>query len=599
MLSVLMAPLPDAAATLLSLIAPLTRIGGTPTLATQSISDIDADVEPKASWLPMVIIAMAQILMVFNVASLQVSIEGILSSFSTPATTVGTAIVTYSLVVAGFILLGARIGQIFGARRVFRVAVALFGAAMALVAFSFGAVTMIIAQAIAGAAAAALVPSLVVLVADNYRGAQQEKALGWLGGAQAMGIVLGFLIAGALSTWVGWRYTYGFLVLLAAGIYVLSDKLSPVKGRSHASIDKVGAVLAASAVLLISFGANNLAEWGVLLAAPGAPFSVLDMSPAPMMIVCGIFLVQAFFVWSRKRRAAGQTPLIALEVVDTSQERSALFSIFTIGALGSAITFLIPLYIQVVQGRSALQTAVAVIPFSLASFAAAVLVVRLYDRLSPRHIARYAFLVVSVGVALLGAVIRNDWSTFMVIVSMFVAGLGEGVLMTLLFNVLITASPKDMAGDVGSLRGTTNNLAAGVGTALAGALVVGVLGSSIHRELVHNPVIPYELKTEVNLDNVPFISNDQLHGILAQTSATPEHVREAELINTEARLLALKVSFFTLAGLALLAFFPAGGLPSYIRGEIPGSNSPSSKGPGNIRLDQPTPHERPARSRTG
>jgi hypothetical protein len=161
----------------------------------------------------------------------------------------------------------------------------------------------------------------------------------------------------------------------------------------------------------------------------------------------------------------------------------------------------------------------------------------------------------------------------MVIVSMVLAGLGEGSLVTLLFNVLVTASPKKMAGDVGSLRGTTNNLANGVGTAMAGALVVGVLGAGVHRALVHNPVIPNELKMEMNLDNVPFTSNAQLRSFLANTGATREQVNEAVRINTEVRLVALKLSFFTLAGLALLAFFPAGGLPDYIRGELPGSNS--------------------------
>jgi MFS family permease len=548
-------------------------------MATHPISDTQVEPQPQAPWLPMVVIAMAQILMVFNISSLQVSIEGIVSSFKTPATTIGTAIVTYSLVVAGLIMLGARAGQMFGSRRVFRAMVLLFGAAMALMTFSPGAVSMIFAQILAGVAAAALVPTLVVLVADNYRGGQQEKALGWLGGAQAMGIVLAFLIAGVLSTWIGWRYTFGFLVLLAAGVYKLSGRLRPVKGRSRVSIDWAGVVLAAMAVLLISLGANNITDWGLLLASPGAPFSILDMSPAPIMIVCGIFLGQAFFVWSHKRRTSGKTPLIALEVLETPKERAAVFSIFIIGALGSAVTFLVPLYIQIVQGRSGLQTAVAVIPFSLSSFAAAVLVVRLYGRLGPRHLARFAFLVVAAGVGLLGVVIRNDWSTFMVILSMMLAGVGEGALVTLLFNVLVTASPKELAGDVGSLRGTTNNLAAGVGTAVAGALVVGVLGTSVHRELVHNPVIPTELKKELNLNSVPFISNNQLRRALAATTATPEHVDEVVRINTGARLLALKVSFFTLSGLALLAFFPAGGLPGYVRGEVPGGGPGASGEP--------------------
>jgi MFS family permease len=531
------------------------------------------DAESKVSsepWLPLIVIALAQILMVFNLSSLQVSIEGIVSSFAAPATTVGTAIVTYSLVVAGFIMLGARIGQMYGSRRVFRATVALFGVAMALMVISPNAGTMILAQATAGAAAAALVPALVVLVAENYRGDQQAKALGWLSGAQAMGIVLAFLIAGSLSTWVGWRFTFGLLVLLAVAIYFLGGKLNPIKGRPGVSVDKIGVVLAAVAVFLISIGANNLTKWGALLAGPGALFTVFDMSPAPIMIVTGIFLVQAFFDWSHKRQESGQTPLIALEVLETPKERSAVLSILTIGVLGSAITFVIPLYIQIVQGRSGLQTAVAVIPFSLASFIAAVLVVRLFDRISARRLARYAFLLMAAGVGLLSVVIRNEWDTFMVIVSMFVAGLGEGALVTILFNVLVSASPKELAGDVGSLRGTTNNLGAGIGTALASALLVGILGSSVHRELVHNPGIPKELQIQLNLDTVPFISNDHLRETLARTSATPEQVNEAVRINTDARLVALKVSFFTLAGLALLAFFPAAGLPDYGRGEVPG-----------------------------
>ncbi len=539
-------------------------------METKSISSSDAPVEPRASWMPLIVIILAQILMVFNVTTLQVSIDGIASSFNTSATTIGTAIVTYSLVVAGFIMVGAKVAQVFGARRVFRAMVVLFGAAMAAIAFSPGAVIMILAQVAAGAAAAVLVPTLVVLLADNYRGNQQAKAVALLGAAQAMGIVLAFLIAGSLATWIGWRFTFGLLILLAGSVYKLSNRLGPVKTQGSVSIDWVGAIVMASAIFLISFGCNKLTGWGTLLAKPGAPFSVLDMSPAPVMIVGGIFLIQGFLFWSRKRQAAGGTPLVALEVLGTPQERSSLFSLFVIGALTSAIAFLIPLYIQVVQGGTSLQTAVAMIPLSLASVASAVLVVRLYRRSSPRRIARYAFLLTTVGVGLLGVVIRNEWSNAMVIVSMLLIGIGEGALVALLFNVLIAASPKEMAGDVGSLRGTANNLAAAVGTAVAGALIVGVLSTSIHRDLTHNQVLPNELKTQVNLDNVSFISNDQLQRTLDRTSATPEQVTEAVRLNTEARLLALKVSLFALAGLALLAYFPAGGLPGQARGQAPG-----------------------------
>lgn len=535
----------------------------------------------------MIVTVLAQIMLIFNVSTLQVSIEGIATSFNTSATTVGTAIVTYALTVAGLILLGARVAQMLGSRRVFRAAVVLFGAGMATMALSPGVVTMIVAQVIAGIAAAALVPTLVVLIADNYQGDRQEKALGWLGGAPAIGIVLAFLVAGSLATWVGWRFMFGLLVALAVGIWKMGEKFSATIEPTAVPIDKVGAMLAGLAILLISVGSNNLTSWGVLLAKASAPFSLMDVSPAPIMILCGIFLGQAFISWSRKRRAAAQPTLVSLEVTDTREERSALFSIFIISALSSAITFLIPMYVQVVQGRSSFATAIAVIPFSIASFIAAVLVIRLYDRMSPSRIARNAFLIVAAGLALLGATVRNDWSNGMVMLSMIMAGLGEGALVTLLFNVLVSASSRRLAGDVGSVRGATNNLATAVGTALAGALLIALLGSTVHQDLVHNARIPTELKLQLNLNDVSFVSNDRLRQALQRTTATPEQVTEAVSINTQARLLALKLTFFTFAGMALLAYFPAGSLPRYGRKAL--SESPTDDLAG-------TPRHPPAKS---
>jgi hypothetical protein len=135
--------------------------------------------------------------------------------------------------------------------------------------------------------------------------------------------------------------------------------------------------------------------------------------------------------------------------------------------------------------------------------------------------------------------------------------------------VLVTSSPKELASDVGALRGTTNNLAAAVGTAVAGALVVGLLSASVMRSLVDHPTIPPELQSQVNLDSITFISNDRLLEIMEGTTASPEQIDEAMRINTEARLSALKIGFLVMAGFSLLALIPAGRLPDYKPGELP------------------------------
>jgi MFS family permease len=532
-------------------------------LTTDAVSIGGREPELRASWLPMIVVALAQILMSFNINALRVSVGGIVASFNTSPTTVGTALVIHSLVVAALVMLGAKIGALFGPRSVFQATVVLFGVAMTIMALSPYATMMIVAQAVAGAASAALIPALVVLIAANYRGRQQAQALGWLGASEAMGGVVAFLVAGSLGTWIGWRYPFGLLAALAAGVFVLGKRLEPVESQRDLRIDWVGFALVALAIPLISIGFNSINSWGVLLAGPTAPFGVLGLSPAPVMIVVGIVLGQAFFAWSRRRRAARKTPLMAPQVIERPQQRSALFTMFMIVMLGSAVSFLIPLYIEIVQGRSSLKTALAIIPYSLSIFVAAVLVSRLLDRLSSRLIARSAFVMVAAALASLGVVVSNEWETFMVVFGLIVLGLGQGALVTIVFNVLAAASPEELAGDVASLRGTTNNLAGAVGTAIAGALLIGVLSVSITRDLVDNPVIPRDLKAQVDLDDIDFVSNDHLREVLEETTAAPEQVTEAVRINTEGRSRALRICFLALTGLGLVAIFPAGGLPGY------------------------------------
>ena len=118
-------------------------------------------------------------------------------------------------------------------------------------------------------------------------------------------------------------------------------------------IDTVGVLLISSAVILLTFGFNNLRSWGLLLARPTAPFDILGVSPAPMMIVVGLVLGSAFLVWTRKREADKKTPLLALEVMDSPKEWAAVLTLFLIVGMEAAINFTVPLYIQIVQGRDA------------------------------------------------------------------------------------------------------------------------------------------------------------------------------------------------------------------------------------------------------
>jgi MFS family permease len=118
---------------------------------------------------------------------LRISVGGIVASFETSPSIVGTAIVTHLLFIAALVMPGAKIGALWGPRLVFQAAVLLFGKAMVITTLSPNAATMIVAQGLAGAGAGALVPTLVVLIAANYQGRQRAQAIGWLGAPEAVG----------------------------------------------------------------------------------------------------------------------------------------------------------------------------------------------------------------------------------------------------------------------------------------------------------------------------------------------------------------------------------------------------------------------------
>jgi len=530
--------------------------------------------ENRRSWLPMAVIALGQAQMSFNVNALPVSLGGIVAEFDAAPTTVGTAISVNALAVGGLTMAGAKLGQRFGSLRLFRAGTALLAVSMVIMAWSQGVRTMIVAQMLAGVASAAIVPSLVVLIVDNYSGAQQAKALGILGAVQAIAAVTAFFLAGLLGTFLGWRYAFGLVIPLALLTLWMSRRLRPVAPLPGVRLDGTGALIALAAVTLPSLGIHTTSNWGVVLASPVAPIALLGLSPAFAMVVAGALGVQLFMAWSRRRQARHETPLLALRVIESPRQRAAALAMMAIFMLANALTFLVPLYVQMVQGRTSLETAVAMIPYQVAVFGSAILVLNLYDRLTPRQIARYSFILVAAALFLLGIEMKNAWSDMLVVAALVMFGLGQGALATLLFNLLVAHAPREFAGDVGSLRGMLKNVGAGIGTAIAGALVVGLLNDDIRRRIDADPAVPVTLMHQADFDRAYFVSNARLKGAMAGTTATPEQIDAAVRLNAESRQYALKLTFLLLGGAALLVIIPVGRLPD----STPALGSPASRG---------------------
>ena len=533
--------------------------------------------EERRSWAPMVGLFLAQVLMSFNVAALPISLGGMVADFGVPPTTASSTIVVYGLAVAALVMTGAKLGQRVGWVLIFRIVVAIFAisSVMMITASSIG--WAIGGQVLAGASAAIIVSALVALIAENYRGEQQATAVGSLGSARAFSGISAFLIGGTLGTLVGWRPVFFITLGLAVAVFALSFRLRGDRGNPAIRIDLVASVLIGAAIVLLTLGFNNLNSWGIILAEPGAPFSVLGLSPAPVFVVFGVIFGQAFFLWTRRRMRLGKVPLVDLGVLGKGTERAAVYAMFIIVAMEAAVNFTVPTYIQVVQGRTPFDTSLAMMPFNLTVFVTATLIVRFYKRFAPRTIALFSFTLTTAALIWLSFVVTNNWETFPTILGLVVFGIGQGALVTLVFNVLVTAAPKELAGDVGSIRGTTQNLASAVGTAVMGALLVTLLSMGFTQAVTAHEDLPPELMTQVDLDQVNFISNDALKAKFEETDATPAQIDAAVAINEEQRLRTLRLGFLVLAGISAIAALPSSRLPRYRPEEIPAPENVEEK----------------------
>ena len=526
--------------------------------------------QDKVSWLPLIVVVLTQIQASFNVNALTVSMAGLTSDLSIPATAVGTAITTGTFSMAAFILLGAKIGSKFGSKKVFQVAVFIHALSMLMVTLAVNGQMLFIGQALGGAVIALIAPALTVFIAANYKGKQQAQAIGFLAAAIPGAGVLALLIAGSFATTIGWRYSFALVVLLGVFNLLLSTRLKKIDPQSEMVIDWRGAAIASTAIILLSFGFSGLTAWGPFLAKPAAPFSVLGLSPALIFVILGIFMAQVFFAWLQKRRKEKKSQLFNLDVLDTAEERATTWCMSLMLFIGTAANFLIPLYMQVVQGLSSIQTSFSIIPYTLSIFIANTVVAKFYDRYPPRHIARAGFIVVALALTLIAFTVSNEWGQLPIVLGLIMLGLGQGAIVALVFNTLLSASPKELAGDVGAWRGLVHNISGSVGISIATVFAVSLLSMLILSNATASPVITPEIIDQLNFDNVNFLTNDQVEDILAnRIGANPEEVAKAVLINAEARLRALKLSLLGLASLALLAIVPAGRMPGFREEDLP------------------------------
>jgi EmrB/QacA subfamily drug resistance transporter len=518
-----------------------------------------------AKWGVLATLAAAQFLMVLDQAVMNVAISQLVDDFDTTVTTIQAVIAFYALVMAALMMTGGKVGDIWGRRRTFVVGLCVYASGSALTAVSWSVPTLTLGWSVLeGIGAAMVMPAMIALVAGNFQGRERAIAYGVLGGVAGAGIAVGPILGGWATTELTWRIVFAGEVVVAIGILLGSRAIvEPEPPERKPQLDVVGAVLSALGLGLVVLGVLQASNWG-WLAPRNSPLEPFGFSLTPFVIAGGIVLLGLFAHWQRRREALARDPLVHLDLLRLPRLRGGVVMLLAQNLILMGIFFTVPLFLQIVQGLDALETGVRMLPASAGLFISAIAGSALARRFSAKLLVRAGLAIVFVAALLLLDTVEIQLDNASFLVAMGVLGVGMGLIVSQLGNVVQSAVSDSDRSEAGGIQTTAQQLGSSLGTALLGAIVITGLIAAFSTNVASNPKISADVHEQVKVSlssGVSFVSANQVEESASAAGVEPATVEELVGEYEDAQLKALKTAFLFAALLALGSLFAARNLP--------------------------------------
>ena len=508
-------------------------------------------------WWPLVALATAQFVMVLDQSVMNVSISTLVDDFDTTVTTIQAVITLYCLVMAMFMLAGAKIGDIIGRRRAFIIGLVIYGCGSALTAVAPTVAVLTLGWSILeGLGAALVLPAMAALIAGNFEGPSRKVAYAVIGGVAGAGIAIGPILGGWATTELSWRVVFAGEVVLVAFILVMTRLIADAeRSGPPPRLDVVGAALSAAGLGTIVLGTLQSSTWG-WIQPKDSPIEPFGFALTLFVITFGAALLWGFVAWQRHREASGADPLVHLDLLKVPPLRSGLIGLFPQNLRLMGVFFVVPLYLQLVLGLDALETGIKMLPVSITMFIASAMGSRLSSRFPVRTIVRAGLSTTVAAVLALLATVEPTLDDSAFAWSMALLGVGMGLIVSQLGNVVQSSVDASGRGEAGGLQYTGQQLGSSLGVALIGAIVLTGLTGTFVSQIQEDERISSEVSAQVSVavgSGLDFVASDQIEA--AAQEAGLDEATTAALVDDyeQAQLQSLKAGLLATALLALLS----------------------------------------------
>ena len=521
--------------------------------------------------LPIVILASAQFVMVLDSSVMNVSITQIVADLDTTIQGVQLAITAYTLVMATLMLAGAKLGDIIGRNRTFALGLAIYGIGSLTTSLSPNLTVLLIGWSLVeGVGAALVLPAIISLIAGTYSGSQRALAFGIIGGVAGAAIAAGPLIGGWVTTELSWRYVFAGETVIVAIILLQRKKL----GRAPAienppKLDVVGVLLSVVGLGLVVFAILQSSAWGLIqprgaLTIGGEEITPFGFSAVPFIILAGLGFLAAFAHWEERRERQGRDVLLDRSLLKIGQMRAGLSTLVMQQLILLGTFFVLPVYLQVVLGLDAFETGKRLFPMSVTMFLAAMAGPRLAAGLAPKRVAQIGLLaLVFASVVLVGTIdVELSETEFGFALALF--GVGAGLLISQLGNVIMSSVDPSEINEGGGLQGTAQNLGASLGTALIGAVLIAALTTGFIERVEDNPAVPPSVREQIAAledEGIPVVPVEEVEQAALDEGAPADQAEAIANDYGDAQLQGLKLAIGAVGFFAVVALWFTRGLP--------------------------------------
>ncbi|MCW2982742.1 MAG: transporter [Conexibacter sp.] len=422
-------------------------------------------VEPRAV---LALVAVAQFMVVLDATVVNVALPTIQRSVGFSEQSLSWVLNAYTLIFGGFLLLGGRLADALGRRRLFMAGIAVFSGASLLCGVSQSEGTLLVARGLQGLGGAMLSPAALSLILTTFaEGTERNRALSVWGAIAGAGGAVGLLLGGVIVQALSWRWVFFINVPIGVTVLALAPRIVP-ESRSRSvtrgGYDAEGAVAITLGTMALVFTLIKAESWGWASGRTLAGFAV------------AILLIAAFVVIERRH----ENPLVPLRIFSNRSLAASDATMLVIAAALFGVFFFCTLYLQQVLGYNALKTGVAYLPWTLTTITASTLAARVVDRFTPKPVLIAGLFVSTAGFLLLTRVSGSADYASHVLPAMIVLGAGLGMSFV---PITISATNGVAPGDSGLASGllnTTQQVGGSLGLAILSTVSTTRVTNALH-----------------------------------------------------------------------------------------------------------------------